>query len=356
MEAQPWPIAGPLIGLRRPDLWYRNRARASATLPAGELAGLVARWGLTAPRRMLRVGSGRSRTWLVECREGPVLLKRYKPSLEDLGIASEHAVLRHLEACDAPVVRLRQTSDGESVVQHGSDRYAAFHALRGYVALHEILLTPAARRRSAAAAGSMLARLHDLLEDFRPPTAPSTGLNAEGGRARPSSWHVDRLETLGPGDEFMAAATRLRGLDASCRAMDLHSSVIHGDFGPYNLLVRRGYPVVIADFELARRDWRLVDVATALPRFAQGRLGFSRQRAVALLDGYRNVSHSIDAELRFAPTVLEFLKLRFAALCLQRRAATNDEGALAKARAALADARSLELGTHPLAQLIREAG
>jgi Ser/Thr protein kinase RdoA (MazF antagonist) len=133
--------------------------------------------------------------------------------------------------------------------------------------------------------------------------------------------------------------------------MGLRSSVIHGDFGPYNLLVRRGHPVVMADFELARNDWRLVDVVTALPRFARSRMGFSRYRAEALLRGYRSVDPEIDAELPYAPSLLEFLQLRFAAVSLER--STTDGGrSLVRARSALLEARSLQAGTHPVARLL----
>ena len=352
IDAQHWPVAGSLLGLRRPDLWYRNRPRTPRGIAAEQLRSLLQPWALTPVGPALRIGSGRSLTLIVDCVEGQVLVKRYKAGLEEASIASEHAVLAELERQGAPAVRLRHTNDGRTIVHDGADRLAVFEALPGYVPMHELLLMPGARRRAVRAAGSALARLHEALQSFEPPSVPSTGLDEHGGRARPSSWHLERLESRAAGQPFNAAAGRLRELDALLAALNLRSAVIHGDFGPYNLLVRRGRPVVLADFELARRDWRLVDVATAVPRFAVSRLGFARDRANAFLDGYGEVDPRLAAELPHAPALLEFLRLRFAALCLERQTADGDARWLAAAQSALGQARSLEAGRHPLARLL----
>ncbi|HEX6655202.1 MAG TPA: phosphotransferase, partial [Candidatus Limnocylindria bacterium] len=296
IDAQRWPAAGPLVGLRRPDLWLRNRPRVPAT-PERDIAAQLRPWGVTPDGPALRIGSGRSLTLIVECVEGPMLVKRSKAGLEDASIASEHAVLEELRRQGAQAVRLRRTTTGETLVHDGTDRVAVFDALNGYVPMHELLLAPGARRRAAGAAGTALARLHEALRTFTPPTTPSTGLDPVGGRARPSSWHVERLEAPTADATFRAAAGRLRELDPMLAALNLRATVIHGDFGPYNLLVRRGQPMVLADFELARRDWRLVDVATAVPRFSVSRLGFGRSRALAFLAGYREVDPAIAEEL-----------------------------------------------------------
>lgn len=355
IDAQRWPAAGSLLGLRRPDLWYRNRPRTPAT-PARDLAALLQPWALTPSGPALRIGSGRSLTLIVECVEGPVLVKRYKTGLEEASIASEHAVLDELARQGAPSVRLRRTTHGETLVHDGADRLAVFDALTGYVPMHELLLTPGARRRAVGGAGVALARLHETLRSFMPPTRPSTGLNDNGVRARPSSWHLERLESRAGGGPFLAAAGRLRELDPMLAALNLRTTVIHGDFGPYNLLVRRGRPMVLADFELARRDWRLVDLATAVPRFSVSRIGFGRDRALAFLDGYREVDPGLADELPHAVVLLEFLRLRFAALCLDRYATDGDAPWLRAARSALDQARALQTGSHPLARLISGGG
>ncbi|HEX6654652.1 MAG TPA: hypothetical protein VF153_00420, partial [Candidatus Limnocylindria bacterium] len=53
-----------------------------------------------------------------------------------------------------------------------------------------------------------------------------------------------------------------------------------------------------------------------------------------------------------AAALLEFLRLRFAALCVDRHAADGDPRWLRAARSALEEARSLETGSHPLARLL----
>jgi Ser/Thr protein kinase RdoA (MazF antagonist) len=356
METQRWPVAGALVGMRRPDLWYRNRARTAESMSAAELAPLLRRWGLTPTGPGLRIGSGRSLTLILECAEGTVLVKRYKAGLEEASIASEHAVLQELALRGVPSVRLRSTTNGETIVSDGAERYAVFDALQGYLPLHELVLIPSARKRAIQAAGSTLAQLHEVLAPFNPPARPTTGLAADGSRVLPSSWHLDRLEARAGEGSFTAAADRLRELDPIVTSLDLRRSVIHGDFGPYNLLVRRGQPVVLADFELARRDWRLVDVASALPRFAVSRLGFGRDRAMAFVRGYLDVDPHLAGELPHAPAVLEFLRLRFAGLLLDRHAGDGSEKWLVAARSAVAEAHALQARRHPLALLVDGRG
>jgi Ser/Thr protein kinase RdoA (MazF antagonist) len=76
--------------------------------------------------------------------------------------------------------------------------------------------------------------------------------------------------------------------------------------------------VVILDFELARLDWRLTDIATALPSFARSRLGFSLPKMRAFVAGYRARCTVEADELALLPDVWRFLTLRRLIVCWQR--------------------------------------
>jgi len=70
--------------------------------------------------------------------------------------------------------------------------------------------------------------------------------------------------------------------------------VIHGDFGTHNLLFRKDGTAVVHDFELARYDWRLLDLVIASLRLRP-------ELQAALIAGYRTGSDIADAELRLLP-------------------------------------------------------
>ena len=135
-------------------------------------------------------------------------------------------------------------------------------------------------------------------------------------------------------------------------AARLERCVVHGDYGPYNLLVRPGQEPLAIDWELSRLDWRIVDLATAIPRFAHRRTGWDVPAAARFLDAYLRRS-AIDAgQLRLLPAVARYLALRRAVVCVDRWVRTGDDRMRSEAGDRLGDARRLAAGTHPLARLV----
>src|SRR5699024_4415316 len=139
-------------------------------------------------------------------------------------------------------------------------RYAAFEFVPGHRASHEILRSPRGRRRAVHDAGRALGLLHTALADLELAHRPSAGLDARGKRLVPAASSVDALRAVGPMHGF-DPALRLHALDDELAATSLESGIIHGDYGPYNILVRPGRPLLVIDFELARTDWLLIDLA-----------------------------------------------------------------------------------------------
>ena len=357
-----WP------GAPRPDrVLQRLRRRRSSLLPIELAARVAAQAGLVgatpAAPRLSPGGRGAIRS--MRDRSGVLwLVKRYKETLSDSDISTEHAVLWKLAEMGLPAPRLLNGPGGSPAILRMDDgRFALFAFAEGYEHPHERIYVPRDRRRLDHLAGQLLGALHDALRGFEPPARSDNGFSSLAGpHVRPAAWFVDRLASSaavsGRGsvmsrDERVWLADELVRLDRMLMAAELPRTVIHGDYGPYNLLVRSGREPLPIDWELARVDWRLTDLATAVPRFSARRTGWDSEAAGRFLAGYR-ASCAIDAaELSLLPAVAEFLAIRRAVVCLGRFLESADVGWRSRARDRLELARSLANGRHPLVEVSR---
>ncbi len=350
-----WPVAAVhrLPPIRRVDRWWRNRPRSLATGQQRVVEDVSAALGVGDVRAARSVGVGRSWNVVMETDRGRLVMKRYKPSVEDAAVVSEHGVLQRLAELQLPAPRLVAGPEGATVVRRADGAFALFDHIDGHLPMHELVTLPAERRRQARAAGTLLAILHEALADVPPAAYPSTGLGPDGSRRLPSAGHADLLRRAAAALSTSSRATatlaeRLCGLDAQLAGSSLRTTLVHGDYGPYNLLLRSGRPLVVIDFELARLDWRLLDVVTAAPRFSVGRTGFSADRFAAFLGGYLELAPEMRAELALAPVLLELLSLRRAAILLRRDAEQPDPALVRQAAERLRTARALADGSHRL--------
>jgi Ser/Thr protein kinase RdoA (MazF antagonist) len=85
--------------------------------------------------------------------------------------------------------------------------------------------------------------------------------------------------------------------------VNLPRGVIHGDFGVHNLLFRPDGTAVVHDFELARIEWRVVDVIIVLSRLGE-------ERGREFLTAYRAASDLTPGELRHLDEVWQYYRLR----------------------------------------------
>jgi len=359
-HVQHWP------SLVRPDRLVARMVarRRSETLRGAIVRAAVDGFGLPEPVQIEPSPSPGGRGTVLVLRDAvgdAWLLKRYKESLGDRDIAVEHAVLQRLAAIRFRAPRLRRGASGATVVHVEGARVALFELVGGHVHPHERLFSPVDRRRLEAQAGATLGGLHAALCGFEPPAASENGfVSLTGPRVRPVAWFSDRLAVLagaagrrGALDEAAGwIAAELDRLDGLLEGAAPTRTVVHGDYGPYNLLLRTGRAPFVIDFELARIDWRLTDLATAIPRFAQRRIGFERPAAVRFLDGYRARTAIDEAELALLPAVAEYLALRRAVVCWDRHASSSEQKWLDQARERLAFARRLASGRHPLISLV----
>ncbi len=351
-----WPVEPRAVwrGIRRPDRRWAGRARALDRSQWRELSSVADSLQLGEIHGARSVGAGRSWAVVVETAAGRVVLKRYKDTVQDEAIRSEHAVLHRLAELRIPAPRLLAGPAGTTLVRGPAGRYSAYHHVARHVSAHEIVGLPSAGRRRASDAGRALGLLHRALADMQPTAWPITGLDARGYRVDPPSKHAARLAEAGelgaPG-----LGQRVLALEETLSALPLSTTIIHGDYGPYNVLVRPGYPLFVIDFELARLDWRLTDLVTGLPRFAIGRAGASPARSAAFVSGYLDVVPEMRAELGHGAHVLEYLTLRRASICLGRHMAGGGPRWLAEARARAREAQALAVGRHPVVRLMAGA-
>lgn len=249
-------------------------------------------------------GGGRSASVIVETSSGRRLLKRYKPAVRDEAIVHEHSVLLHLSRIGfgSSVRVVARPDDGGTVVTLEGDRYALFEYIPDAFQYYRYLMTSSTRRGYVAQAGDLLARFHAALRGFTPSGMNWIGFDpATGRRERDQEWYAERLERCRRAgrdstDDVVrdlvrradALGDELSRLEGRLEAAGLERQVIHGDFGPHNLLFRQAGPPMVIDLEISRLDWRSLEVANALWRF-----GFDERRGprladmAALLDAYQ---------------------------------------------------------------------
>ncbi len=307
----------------RPDRAVaRVRIRRSGGIPGSQLAPVLDRYGLQVIGRphILSAPGARGATVRVMTSSGDVVVKRYKQSLDPTALTIEHAVLTDLADGEVPVPHLRRADDGESSVTVDGASFAVFDVIGGYRHPHELIMASGDRRQLESIAGRLLARLHASLAEADVPTSATLGFSADGTtRVRDVDWYATALaDAPAPRRVRDWVTATLRHLSESFEAERLPLTVVHGDYGPYNLMVRAGSVPVVLDFELARRDWRLVDLATGLGWFAKRRWSFDVGAARRLLDAYRDASGAPDEELARIPDMAAFLALQRAVIAWSR--------------------------------------
>jgi Ser/Thr protein kinase RdoA (MazF antagonist) len=214
-----------------------------------------------------------------------------------------------------------------------------------------------------------LAALHTTLQDCQPAGTSRNGFtSATGPRVRDLSWYLERVhdceailvELAGRGwaDELLGSpgspgwlTRRLSDLDDQLARARLPRHVVHGDYGPYNVLFRPDMAILVVDFELARLDWRLTDLAWSLRAFAWHRGGFDWDHAATYLQAYRSRRSLGDDELEQLASVWQFLALRRFVVCIDHFRTEGDVARLAEAELRLRSARWAEQHEHRFPRL-----
>lgn len=215
-------------------------------------------------------GSSRSPKVVFKCDRGVFLLKRRGPGRDDpQKVGFTHQVQSRLERARLPVPRLIATRDGDTMLAFEGHIYELFEFVQstGYDGGAE----------ATAAAGQALARFHRAVAGHRPDWTPPSGGYHNAARILPHLLAIPERVPSGrtPGVELGPVTEILR--DAYAGAAERADGaglpswprqIIHGDWHPGNLLFRGPRVVAMLDFDAARVEPRVLDIANGALQFS----------------------------------------------------------------------------------------
>lgn len=346
----PW-LRVPRIGRLR-ALHTSQLRRAMADPEAW--SGVLRAYGLTPTGQAIDIAMGRrNKNVIVATSDGPVVVRRYRSIVPADSVAHEHEVLIELQRHSFPAVRLRRTAQGQTIVREDQRIHAVFDYVAGRNLAAWIVLDRRARAHLQDVAGRTLARMHDLLAPFQPDAAHHLGFSSASDhrskdhRSKDLAWYLDALDALPTRvptatpeavDDHRAlaglagdVADQLMELDRAVSRAELPRTVIHGDFGVHNLIFRPDGSAVVTDFELARRELRLIDLIIVLSRTPRG-------DAEAFLSAYLDEASVSADEWRELTNVWRYYRLTGAIQSWSNHFAHGGVERLRTARARIAEA------------------
>jgi len=220
-------------------------------------------------------GSRRAPKLAIVSEKGEFLLKRRARGKDDpFKVAFSHALQLYLAGKQFPLPHLIGTrKDNNSMLQHNNAVYELFEYIRGNVYDNSLEAT--------FDSGKSLALYHKLLRDYTPEFDPPVG-SYHSSRAIHSS--LDQLpDTFDdphrfpnvPIDQVDATTRFLRSvyLQAAEKAeaaglMQWPSQIVHCDWHPGNMLFRNRKVVAVIDYDAARLQQRVIDVANGALQFS----------------------------------------------------------------------------------------
>ncbi|MCH7547474.1 MAG: phosphotransferase [Planctomycetes bacterium] len=240
-----------------------------------ELAIILSHYQLNVIEQIqeLPIGSRHSPKVLIRTQEGNYLLKRRASGRDDpYRVAFAHHLMLHLASQNFPVPRLFGTRENNnSMVQFVGRSYELFE----YVAGERY-------DRSAPAAyqaGATLARLHDILSSwhykYKPPSGSYHASKEIDAKLSVIPAMVDAVtpdldnQALSRTCDYLShmywqAAEKVN----QCGYGALAVVILHGDWHPGNLLFRNEGVNAVLDFDSARYEPRIADLANAALQFS----------------------------------------------------------------------------------------
>jgi len=299
-------------------------------IPFGTVGAVLSRYGLelTGPIRNLPM-SRRSRNVVMDTSAGKKVLKLYRPQWEAATIIYGHSILARLTQLNFPAPRPVATPHGETFISLAGRNYALFDFVQGTDYSCSFLLR-AHRLKLMAMAGQTLARLHRQLEGFMPEGRHHLGFKSyTEGRQRDRAWHIHKVQELKERSRNLSGAEErshadwlirngsyileeLCWLDECLRGAALRRLVIHGDYGAQNLLFLETGAATPLDFELARLEWCLSDLVSALSRLRFKNGAYDFQSMQFFMKGYLGEYPLSAEEWQLLPRVWRFYKLQSA--------------------------------------------
>jgi Ser/Thr protein kinase RdoA (MazF antagonist) len=273
------------------------------------------------------VGGYRGVNIIIETSQGRKLLKRYKPTLGHSTITQEHSILKYLKRNEFPAPHLKTTKRGETLIEIEKQKFALFDFIDGGYHYNNFILLRRQINKYIKTAGRTLGYLHKLFAGFEPDGYNPDGFKSiNGDRWRNTGWFIDKLNYCiaqtdisdSPGIENNLKSLlnnanvikeKLLGLDYSLKNNRTLRIVIHGDFTPYNLLYLNYNLAFVLDFEMARLDWRLVDIIRSWHAFCSNKAGFDFEKIKYFFDEYQKRMSVPEDEFKLIPKVWEYFSV-----------------------------------------------
>ena len=269
-----------------------------------EINTIIKEYGLKIKNKPTVIHGGiRNFTIILDTYDGKFVLKRYQEALGESTILQEHSILNYLKMINFPSVRLMKTKNGHTLVKKDKKRFAIFEYINKNYVSHDNLLFYLQENLYIKNAGKILAFLHKSLRTFKPCKFNPDGFDPMSGkRVRDNNWFGEKLEYCVKNtvnkrneryklqyktlmDKVKTAHKILKEKTIILNNIDLQKQVIHKDYSPNHILYRpNGLPIVI-DFEIARFDWRVIDIIDGFGNFCKDRKGRYSFRKMKLFYG-----------------------------------------------------------------------
>jgi len=240
---------------------------------ADELARVLARYGLGELKAAQRVERGFvNENWVVQTSRGRYFLKRRHAHLRQPDvIRCQHALIARLRHAGFPAPAIVPTVSGETFCILGGEFYEIHRYIEGAPYDHD---RPAHLDEAAVTLG----RYHIHVQGFAPPAMRDRGELYSPTILRTNLTHLAEVWGLDRDAESAPVVRQLEG-----HAADLASGfaghgtlphlVIHGDYYAGNLLFEGDRIVGVVDYDKARWQPRIVELAESLIYFASSRPG-----------------------------------------------------------------------------------
>jgi homoserine kinase type II len=281
------------------------------TLTVAELAQIVSHYPLGELKAASRPERGFvNDNWIIATTRGRYFLKHRHPSLRRPGfIHAQHALIGWLRRGAFPAPTVVPTVDGDTLLVLSGECYEVQVYIEGMSYDHD-------RAAHLEEAAVTLGRYHALVEGFAPAALCGPGdlyhptlLSAKLANLA-QAWQVDQDPRLAPlASQLAAQASNLETRFARHGA--LPQLVIHGDYYADNLLFEGDHIVGVVDYDKARWQPRVVELAEALIYFASPRPahlrhlvypGFLKLEAFArFLHAYAGAAVPVETEVRALP-------------------------------------------------------
>lgn len=268
-----------------------------------------------APLRQLE-GGVINANWLVEKPGGPIVVRRYTAARSIPAIRWEQALIGFAAERGWPVPTPIAVQGGSTLLEKDGHLWSASLFIEGDPGIED---STALRRIY----GRLLARFHRDLAGFggegqRPGFGKTWELDlmVEPAEAGTFNELVARFSREYPDLGAAVRRQRYRSLRELSRLHypDLPEHPIHGDFRPKNLLFKDGNLSAILDFDQARRDALVCDLAPLLMPF----MPLDFRLSAALLEGYESVRPLSDDEWALLPAMVRASLLWWVAFLLVR--------------------------------------